>query len=65
MLARLVQVLSMSELLVANLETALYRDESKLQVYRSSNPTKSGIDIYSCSGSLIRRINVLLVQLTD
>ena len=37
---------------------ALYRDESKLQAWRTTQSTKTGIDIYSCSGKLIRRINV-------
>ena len=37
---------------------ALYRDETKLQTFRNTKSAKSGIDIYSCAGSLIRRINV-------
>lgn len=37
---------------------ALYRDEEKLHTYRGSQASKSGIDIYSCAGKLIRRINV-------
>ena len=37
---------------------ALYRDEDKLHTYRGSQASKSGIDIYSCAGKLIRRINV-------
>ena len=37
---------------------ALYRDEDKLHTYRGSQTSKSGIDIYSCAGKLIRRINV-------
>ena len=37
---------------------ALYRDESKLHTYRTSQASKSSIDIYSCAGKLIRRINV-------
>lgn len=37
---------------------ALYRDEDKLHSYRGSQASKSGIDIYSCAGKLIRRINV-------
>lgn len=36
---------------------ALYRDESKLHNYRGTQSAKSSIDIYSCSGKLIRRIN--------
>ncbi|KAI9796104.1 MAG: hypothetical protein M1833_006526 [Piccolia ochrophora] len=36
---------------------ALYRNDEKLQTYRSSQATKSSIDIYSCAGKLIRRIN--------
>ena len=37
---------------------ALYRDEDKLHTYRGSQASKSGIDIYSCAGKLIRRLNV-------
>ena len=37
---------------------ALYRDEDKLHTYRGSHASKSGIDIYSCAGKLIRRVNV-------
>ena len=37
---------------------ALYRDEDKLHTYRGSQASKSGIDIYSCAGRPIRRINV-------
>ena len=37
---------------------ALYRDEDKLHTYRGSQASKSGIDIYSYAGKLIRRINV-------
>lgn len=37
---------------------ALYRDEKKLHTYRGSQASKSGIDVYSCAGKLIRRINV-------
>ena len=37
---------------------ALYRDEDKLHTYRGSQASKSGIDIYSCAGKSIRRINV-------
>lgn len=37
---------------------ALYRDEDKLHTYRGSQASKTGIDIYSCAGKLIRRINV-------
>ena len=37
---------------------ALYRDEDKLHTYRGSQASKSGIDIYSCAGKVIRRINV-------
>ncbi len=37
---------------------ALFRDEDKLHTYRGSQASKSGIDIYSCAGKLIRRINV-------
>ena len=36
---------------------ALYRDETKLQSFRGSQASKSSIDIYSCAGKLIRRIN--------
>ena len=41
-----------------NNSPALYRDEDKLHTYRGSQASKSGIDIYSCAGKLIRRINV-------
>lgn len=36
---------------------ALYRDEKKLQSFRGSQASKSSIDVYSCAGKLIRRIN--------
>ncbi|EEH40515.2 vacuolar protein sorting-associated protein [Paracoccidioides lutzii Pb01] len=36
---------------------ALYRDENKLQRYRDAETGKSYIDIYSCSGQRISRIN--------
>ncbi|KAI4214128.1 MAG: hypothetical protein LQ351_003213 [Letrouitia transgressa] len=36
---------------------ATYRDEEKLHAYRTSQALKSSIDIYSCSGKLLRRIN--------
>ncbi|KAI9878615.1 MAG: hypothetical protein M1830_000382 [Pleopsidium flavum] len=36
---------------------ALYRDEEKLHSYRGTQAAKSSIDIYSCAGKLIRRIN--------
>ncbi|RDW88687.1 vacuolar protein-like protein sorting vps16 [Coleophoma cylindrospora] len=36
---------------------ALYRDESQLHTFRGSQASKSGIDIYSCAGKLIRRLN--------
>lgn len=36
---------------------ALHRDESKLQSFRGSEASKSSIDIYSCAGKLIKRIN--------
>lgn len=36
---------------------ALYRDETKLHTFRGSQASKSSIDIYSCAGKLIRRIN--------
>ncbi|KAL8936002.1 MAG: hypothetical protein Q9211_004401 [Gyalolechia sp. 1 TL-2023] len=36
---------------------ALYRDAGKLHNYRGTQSARSGIDIYSCSGNLIRRIN--------
>lgn len=42
----------------SNKLTALYRDEGKLHSYRGSQIAKSSIDIYSCAGKLIRRINV-------
>lgn len=36
---------------------ALYRDESKLHSFRGTQASKSSIDLYSCAGKLIRRIN--------
>lgn len=42
----------------ANLQSALYRDEQKLHTYRGNQASKSSIDIYSCAGKPIRRINV-------
>ncbi|KFY51994.1 hypothetical protein V496_08707 [Pseudogymnoascus sp. VKM F-4515 (FW-2607)] len=36
---------------------ALYRDEAKLHTFRGSQASKSSIDVYSCAGQLIRRIN--------
>jgi len=36
---------------------ALYRDEKKLHSFRGSQASKSSIDVYSCAGKLIRRIN--------
>ncbi|KAL9603073.1 MAG: hypothetical protein Q9219_001437 [cf. Caloplaca sp. 3 TL-2023] len=36
---------------------ALYRDEQKLHTYRGSQAAKSSVDIYSCSGKLVRHIN--------
>ncbi|KAL1996195.1 hypothetical protein VTN49DRAFT_247 [Thermomyces lanuginosus] len=36
---------------------ALYRDESKLYRYRHAQTARPTIDIYSCSGKLISRIN--------
>ncbi|KAL2075641.1 hypothetical protein VTL71DRAFT_584 [Oculimacula yallundae] len=36
---------------------ALYRDEAKLQSFRGAQASKSSIDLYSCAGKLIRRIN--------
>lgn len=37
---------------------AIYRDENKIIAYRGAQASKSTIDIYSCAGKLIRRINV-------
>ena len=37
---------------------ALYRDEEKIHAYKGTQAAKSGIDVYSCAGKLIRRINV-------
>ena len=37
---------------------ALHRDEDKLHAYRAVQSSKPNIDIYSCAGKLIRRINV-------
>ena len=39
---------------------ALYRDEDKLHAYRAVQGSKASVDIYSCAGNLIRRINVCL-----
>ncbi|ORY17052.1 Vps16, N-terminal region-domain-containing protein [Clohesyomyces aquaticus] len=36
---------------------AIYRDEEKIHAYRGMQTAKSSIDIYSCAGTLIRRIN--------
>ncbi|KAJ9309890.1 hypothetical protein DTO217A2_528 [Paecilomyces variotii] len=36
---------------------ALYRDQSKLYRYRDAQTAKSSIDIYSCSGKIISKIN--------
>ncbi|KAF2873485.1 Vps16, N-terminal region-domain-containing protein [Massariosphaeria phaeospora] len=36
---------------------AIYRDEDKVYTYRGNQAAKSSIDIYSCAGKLIRRIN--------
>ncbi|OCK81859.1 vacuolar protein sorting-associated protein 16 [Lepidopterella palustris CBS 459.81] len=36
---------------------AIYRDEEKIHTYRGTQAAKSSIDIYSCAGKLIRRIN--------
>ncbi|KAG9237716.1 vacuolar protein-like protein sorting vps16 [Amylocarpus encephaloides] len=36
---------------------ALYRDETKLHSFRGTQASKSSIDLYSCAGKLIRRIN--------
>lgn len=36
---------------------ALHRDETKLHSFRGSQASKSSIDLYSCAGKLIRRIN--------
>ncbi|KAJ4304257.1 Vacuolar protein sorting-associated protein 16 [Collariella sp. IMI 366227] len=36
---------------------ALYRDENKLIAYQPKKPSKPSIDIYSCAGKLIHRIN--------
>lgn len=42
-------------------ETALLYDESKPYRYRDAPSAKSSIDIYSCSGKYISRINVCLI----
>ncbi|KAF2468812.1 vacuolar protein sorting-associated protein 16 [Lindgomyces ingoldianus] len=36
---------------------AIYRDEDKIHAYRGTQAAKSSIDVYSCAGTLIRRIN--------
>lgn len=40
------------------LSSALYRDESKPFRLRDAQSSRSSIDIYSCSGKQINRINV-------
>ena len=45
---------------VTNFMLALHRDEDKLHAYRAIQSSKNSIDIYSCAGNLIRRINVCL-----
>lgn len=42
---------------------ALYRDQSKLYRYRDAQTAKSSIDIYSCSGNIISKINVCKLSL--
>lgn len=42
---------------LANCSLALYRDENKLQTFKSVESSKSSIDLYSCAGKLIRRLN--------
>lgn len=41
-----------------NTTTAIYRDENKITTYRGAQASRASIDIYSCAGKLIRRINV-------
>ncbi|EON69772.1 hypothetical protein W97_09035 [Coniosporium apollinis CBS 100218] len=36
---------------------ALHRDEEKVHAYRGARAAKPSIDVYSCAGKLIRRIN--------
>ncbi|KAF2646353.1 vacuolar protein sorting-associated protein 16 [Massarina eburnea CBS 473.64] len=36
---------------------AIYRDESKIVAYRGAQASRSSIDIYSCAGKLVRRVN--------
>ncbi|KAH0002331.1 vacuolar protein sorting-associated protein 16, partial [Aureobasidium melanogenum] len=36
---------------------AIYRDDSKLYAYRSTQAARPSIDLYTCSGKLIHRIN--------
>ncbi|KAF2681402.1 vacuolar protein sorting-associated protein 16 [Lentithecium fluviatile CBS 122367] len=36
---------------------AIYRDENKIIAYRGAQANKASIDIYSCAGKLIRRLN--------
>jgi hypothetical protein len=50
---------------LANLCAAIYRDEDKIHSYRGAQAGKSSIDIYSCAGKLLRRINVCLSSLFD
>ena len=39
------------------LDIVLHHDETKLHSFRRSQASKSSIDLYSCAGKLIRRIN--------
>lgn len=41
----------------SNTNAALYRDEDKLVAFQPTRASKPSIDIYSCAGKLIRRIN--------
>jgi hypothetical protein len=41
-----------------SVQIAFYRNSERIQTYRGSSLGKPSVDIYSCSGKLIRRLNV-------
>lgn len=42
-------------------DVALHRKEGGIYAYRGGDASKSGVDLYSCSGKLIRKINVRII----
>lgn len=50
-------IFRLQDYLLIQVESALYRDETKLHSFRGSQASRSSIDLYSCAGKLIRRIN--------